>query len=80
MTLDIKIVSVIPSWTKRNYRGNKKGKKLIEVIINENPDSDFILFPGGFITDDKKMKKTKEDLVSICNDYDGVLITGFDES
>lgn len=75
----MKVSSVVAGWTEEGYRNSKEGLSNLEAVVTDNVDSDIILFPGGFIMDNKNRDKTRKKIEDITRDYDGVIITGFDK-
>ncbi len=79
--MNLTIVSVIAGWVDEEpftYRNGKSGLNSIEKIVQANSGADFILFPGGFIVENRNRKQLQSSLVALCSGFDGMLITGFD--
>ena len=74
----LKVSSVIAGWIDEDYRNGKGGLKSLEVVVKDNLDSDIILFPGGFIMENRNRNKLKSKIEKTAEDYKGVLILGFD--
>ena len=51
----LKVSSVIAGWIDEDYRNGKGGLKSLEVVVKDNLDSDIILFPGGFIMENRNI-------------------------
>lgn len=82
-TEELEVILVVAGWANGNvgeYRTPNQALPCIKKVTEDNPRSDMILFPGGFINRNGDKYGEISDVLDAVNGYLGMVMTGFDRT